>query len=161
MVLVVYLAGAILSYGRSFASFYEIEEKFADVSEPSLKGAKVVILMATLLSWIGFLGGIMVRFHYEEKYFLKYSMKDLKRRYKDAKKRNETTIKEMRDAYAYFRGHDTWQELRSAYRKGEINNQTFEQYEYDVYKLIQDELKTKIAKKSIDGMSVIETESLT
>lgn len=87
IIITIYILGCILSYGRVFASFYEIEEKFyIEGVEPSLKGQQEFFIAVALLSWLGFFSGVSIYFSKGEKYLLKYSLRKLKHRNKTAKK---------------------------------------------------------------------------
>lgn len=83
----IYIAGCILSYGRVFASFYEIEERFYIKGiEPSLKEQQLLFIIVAIYSWLGFFMGVYMYFLQKEKYLLKYSLRKLKTRNKTAKK---------------------------------------------------------------------------
>lgn len=74
----IYIVGCILSYGRVFASFYEIEEKYyIEGIKPSLKEEQFLFTSVAILSWLGFFSGVCVYFLRGEKYLLKYSLRNI------------------------------------------------------------------------------------
>lgn len=74
----IYIVGCILSYGRVFASFYEIEEEYYIKGiKPSLKEVQLILTLVAIFSWIGFFTGVYIYFLRKEKYFLKYSLRNI------------------------------------------------------------------------------------
>lgn len=79
VIVLIYTVGCILSYGRVFASFYAVEEKYCTKGiKPSLKEVRGLLTLITILSWLGFFTGTYIYFLQKEKYFLKYSLRKLK-----------------------------------------------------------------------------------
>lgn len=83
-IILFYLIGCILAYGRSYASFYIIDEKFIDSLPPKSTDDNFNIAIS-LFSWVSFITGIFIYFMDNEKYFLKYTNKDLWERYNNRK----------------------------------------------------------------------------
>ena len=80
----IYIIGCILSYGKFYASLKGVDYKYEDSYPIKLTDNNyeiLAIIFITLLSWIGFLTGILRYFRYNAHYFLKYSDRDLKERY--------------------------------------------------------------------------------
>lgn len=75
VILVIYIIGCILSYGRHYARMYEIDEDYINTLPPYKDNS--FTLLFSLFSWVGFIAGIIIYFGDEEKYFLKYSNKPL------------------------------------------------------------------------------------
>jgi 4-hydroxybenzoate polyprenyltransferase len=75
---IVWIAGSVLSYPRMVASFYEINEDY-----PRSKPQNCVpqMVFAAVFSWVLFLGGIIIYFKDNEKYFWKWSKRDLRKKY--------------------------------------------------------------------------------
>ena len=69
------MIGCILSYGRVLACEYEIDERSIRTvpANPHYK----FYIFCSILSWIGFILGTILYFVDNEKYFLKFSYKDL------------------------------------------------------------------------------------
>lgn len=82
IVILIYLLGCILAYGRLLGSFYKIEEEFIPFIEPDftnhkefIKTMPTLIIPVTFLSWFGFiLGTIIYLSEGNYKYFLKYTI---------------------------------------------------------------------------------------
>lgn len=81
ILIILYIIGCILAYGRVAASFYCIDRQFIESLEPeplfSRPGVAVLVILVTLLSWAGFIMGIMQYCMSNDYYFLKFSNKDL------------------------------------------------------------------------------------
>lgn len=69
IIIILYLIGCILSYGRFNASMYDIEEKFIEFIPPTPN--YLIVLIISLSSWIAFIGGILLYFENNEHYFFK------------------------------------------------------------------------------------------
>ena len=83
-IIVFYLIGCILSYGRVYASFYEIEENYIKWFPPTFPNhVMATIWFTTLLSWFGLVAGIAIYKEDKEKYCFKYSSRDLVIKYKE------------------------------------------------------------------------------
>ena len=76
--IVIYLIGCILSFGRIFAFACEADKKCIKYVAPSnLSNWYIIILIVTLLSWVGFIVGVLIYIIDDEHYFLKYHRLDL------------------------------------------------------------------------------------
>lgn len=73
LIILVYLVGAVLAYGRCYAGFYEIDENYP-MLPPSIDRFAFI---PALLSWLGFLVGLVIYVFNSERYFLKFSKKPL------------------------------------------------------------------------------------
>lgn len=82
LIIAIYLIGCVLAYGRLYASFYEIDENYISwISPMGIKNFKGFALFQISMSWVTFLSGVLIYFTDDEKYFLKWSNKDLIERY--------------------------------------------------------------------------------
>ena len=75
---IVWILGSLLSIPRIIAQFYELDEEW-QYAKPSNYVFAVFISLA--FSWIAVMVGILFYFMNEEKYFWKWSNKDLRKRY--------------------------------------------------------------------------------
>ena len=75
IIITIYLIGCVLTYGRMLASEYEIDEYYIRTipANPNYK----FYIFYSIFSWIGFISGILIYFVDNQKYFLKFSYKDL------------------------------------------------------------------------------------
>lgn len=74
-IILIYLLGIIPAYGRINGSFYEIDERFIGDIRPW------PVMPFYFLSWVAFIVGIIIFFVNNEKYFFKWSKKDLWKKY--------------------------------------------------------------------------------
>lgn len=83
-----YIIGCVLSYGRVYASFYELEEKYCTTQFPEItKQTKILFVYISILSWVGFLIGLVFfLFLKNEKYLFKFSINDLVEKYNRSNK---------------------------------------------------------------------------
>lgn len=75
IIIILYIIGCILSYGRLTASTYIIDEEFIKFIPPT--PAYLTISILSLFSWLAFIAGIFVYFENNEHYFFKWSYKPL------------------------------------------------------------------------------------
>jgi phosphate starvation-inducible membrane PsiE len=75
IIIILYLIGCILSYGRINASMYAIDEEFIKFIPPT--PAYLTISILSLFSWLMFIAVIFVYFENNEHYFFKWSYKPL------------------------------------------------------------------------------------
>jgi hypothetical protein len=80
---IVYLIGAILAYGKVNAGLYEIDERYINSSAPEIRSNVIYSMGLATFSWITFISGILFGYLGGYKYFLKYSYKDLRRKWED------------------------------------------------------------------------------
>lgn len=74
--LAIYLIGALLSFARVNASFYEIDEKYPDdeMRWYTYTPAMLMAILMTLFSWLGFITGVLTYFYGQHKYFFKWAI---------------------------------------------------------------------------------------
>lgn len=87
-IILIYLLGCILAYGRLYASFYEIDEEYLPTFKP--EGMPTEIVLSILLSWITFIAGAIIFETNNEKYMFKWSNKDLWKRYNEKNKQTHS-----------------------------------------------------------------------
>lgn len=71
--IIFYLIGCILGYFRTYAHYYEIEEKYARIVKPQDPFKEVLFI--SLASWFTFAVGITFYFLNKDKYFFKSNIK--------------------------------------------------------------------------------------
>lgn len=71
--IIIYLIGCVLCFGRNNAGFYEIAEDFPILKPRSSKGC----IPFSFTSWFGFLILVIMYLIGNERYFFKWSRKDL------------------------------------------------------------------------------------
>lgn len=82
VIMSIYLAGVLLSLPRLIASFYEIDEYYIEHLPPSGYHLEIVL---SIFSWATVVAGLALYFGRKEKYFWKFSKKDLWRAYRNEK----------------------------------------------------------------------------
>lgn len=83
IIIVLYIIGAVLSFGRVVGSSYGIEEYYIEYLPCSFKSPFFPFsVFVTSVSWIGFLAGIIIYWAESEKYFFKWSFKPLIEKWK-------------------------------------------------------------------------------
>jgi len=85
LILMVYLAGCILAYGRIYASAYEIDREFIRWMKPTGLSLDTPTVLLVILSWFTFLAGSISYIADKDKYFLKYNNDDLIEKYNNRK----------------------------------------------------------------------------
>lgn len=81
LIALIYLIGCVLSFGRSVASFYELDENYPELC-PTQLGFEYFV---TALSWLGFISGVAIYRLNRERYFFKWSKKPLWKKYHENK----------------------------------------------------------------------------
>jgi len=78
LIIVIYLIGYLLCYGRAYASMYNIDRHYCKDIRPNLNSDRFPVVIS-LFSWIGLLAGTIIYFLEWEKgdFFLKYNDDDL------------------------------------------------------------------------------------
>jgi hypothetical protein len=78
IIIVIYLIGCIFFYLRITGFFYEIEEAYIEHVKCWIPNyGNNFIHLISILSWFGFISGIIIYFINDEKYFFKKSFKKL------------------------------------------------------------------------------------
>ena len=78
IIILVYLLGCILVYGKIIGSEYEIEEDYIDLIPCEyFSGGDKSILILSAYSWTLFFAATIIYFKDKEKYFFKWSFKPL------------------------------------------------------------------------------------
>lgn len=75
LIAIIYIIGAILSFGYANATFYQIEIDFSHMLRIGDTRTEPVVIVATLFSWVGIMATAIVRFtdfDTEYKYWFKY-----------------------------------------------------------------------------------------
>ena len=85
LIVLIYLIGCVLSFGRNRATFYEISEQYLDFPAVEPYQLDKFEFLSAVLSWIGFIAGVWGYFEDSEKYFFKWSKKPLWKKYHENK----------------------------------------------------------------------------
>lgn len=76
LLILLYLIGTALSYGRNLASFYETYKDNKWLFNNEWESFQSQLIRITLMSWVGFILGTITYFAEKETIFLKFNLEE-------------------------------------------------------------------------------------